>query len=94
MRIDWDDGNWPKCGKHGVSKADIEAVFLNDPLMYPDVEHSQFEERYKAIGVSENGRYVFVIFTFRWKGDEAWRRPLSARFMHRDEIEYYEKRPR
>jgi hypothetical protein len=23
----WDDGNWPKCGKHGVSKRTIEALF-------------------------------------------------------------------
>jgi uncharacterized DUF497 family protein len=22
----WDDGNWPKCAKHGVSKAEIEEV--------------------------------------------------------------------
>ncbi|TBN45900.1 BrnT family toxin, partial [Paracoccus sediminis] len=20
--FDWDDGNWPKCGKHGVSRAE------------------------------------------------------------------------
>jgi hypothetical protein len=29
-RFDWDHGNWPKCGKHGVGKAEIEAV-LSDP---------------------------------------------------------------
>ena len=22
----WDDGNWPKCGKHGVSRSEIEQV--------------------------------------------------------------------
>jgi len=22
--FDWDDGNWPKCGKHGVSRTEIE----------------------------------------------------------------------
>ena len=30
MRIDgfdWNDGNWPKCGKHGVSGAEIEERF-------------------------------------------------------------------
>jgi hypothetical protein len=26
--VDWDDGNWPKCAAHGVSKADIEHVLL------------------------------------------------------------------
>ena len=24
--FEWDAGNWPKCGKHGVSKAEIEFV--------------------------------------------------------------------
>ena len=24
--FDWDDGNWPKCGKHGVGQAEIEAL--------------------------------------------------------------------
>ena len=26
--FDWDDGNWPKCGKHGVSREEIEQVQL------------------------------------------------------------------
>lgn len=94
MRIDWDEGNWPKCGKHGVSKDEIEEVFANDPLVYPDVKHSGTEERCRAIGITNNGRYVFVVFTFRWKGDDRLERPLSARYMHRDEVEYYEKRDR
>ena len=24
--FDWDEGNWPKCGKHGVSREEIEEV--------------------------------------------------------------------
>jgi len=26
--FDWDSGNWPKCGKHGVSREEIERLFL------------------------------------------------------------------
>ena len=34
--FDWDDGNWPKCGKHGVSKAEIESLLFSKPLVLPD----------------------------------------------------------
>jgi uncharacterized DUF497 family protein len=94
MRIDWDEGNWPKCGKHGVSKAEIEAVFGNEPAIVEDPEHSQDEERFKAVGVTQEGRHVFVVFTFRQKADEAHYRPISARYMHEDEVQYYEEDPR
>lgn len=26
--FDWDDGNWPKCARHGLTKAEIEEVFI------------------------------------------------------------------
>ncbi len=25
--INWDEGNWPKCAKHGVSKKEVEYLF-------------------------------------------------------------------
>ena len=34
--FDWDDGNWPKCGKHGVSRAEIEQVLLGEPVVMAD----------------------------------------------------------
>jgi uncharacterized protein len=34
---------------------------------------------------------VFIVFTFRRKGDEVLIRPISARYMHRKEVEAYEK---
>jgi len=33
--FDWDDGNWPKCGKHGVSLEEIEQVLPGTAVM-PD----------------------------------------------------------
>jgi len=36
MRIagfDWDDGNWLKCSKHGVSHEEIEYVLLHEPAV-------------------------------------------------------------
>lgn len=26
--FDWDDGNWPKCGKHGVARRYVFLVFM------------------------------------------------------------------
>jgi uncharacterized DUF497 family protein len=50
MRIsgfDWDDGNWPKCGKHGVTKEDIEAVLCGTPAVMADPHPD--EPRMRAI---------------------------------------------
>ena len=76
--FDWDKGNWPKCGKHGVSRAEIEEVFAGTPA----VETDPFPEevRMRAIGKSAAGRYVFVVKL----------RPISARYMHEKEIAHYE----
>ncbi len=34
--FDWDSGNWPKCGKHGVSKEEIEELFHSSPGLFDD----------------------------------------------------------
>jgi uncharacterized DUF497 family protein len=40
---------------------------------------------------TDKGRGVFIIFTLRRKGDELLIRPISARYMHKKEIEVYEE---
>jgi hypothetical protein len=86
--FDWDDGNWPKCGKHGVSRAEIEEVLLNTPAVMPD-PHPE-EPRMRAIGKTSAGRYVFLVFMIRQFNDQFFLRPISARFMHQKEIDHYE----
>jgi uncharacterized protein len=88
--FDWDDGNWPKCGKHGVSRAEIEEVLLNTPAVMPD-PHPE-EPRMRAIGKTIAGRYVFLVFMVRQFNDKLFLRPISARFMHQKEIDHYEKK--
>ena len=90
--FDWDDGNWPKCGKHGVSKDDIEAMFQKAPSVYPDPAHSQTEQRLRAIGVNDQGRYILAVFTIRSAEEGRRIRPISARFMHDKEVKSYEQR--
>lgn len=86
--FDWDEGNWPKCGKHGLTQAEIEEVFaralavLADP--FPD------EARMRAIGKSAAGRYVFVVFILREIDGQTKLRPISACYMYQKEIVHYE----
>lgn len=85
--IQWDKGNRAKCQKHGLTIAEIEHVFQNDPGIAPDFVHSQGEARYFAIGKTQEGRSVFIVFTVR----EAEIRPISGRTMHEKEVSRYEK---
>lgn len=89
--FEWDEGNWPKCGKHGVTRAAIEALFEDGPAVYPDPAHSLSEERMLAIGRTDGGRFVLVAFTLRQTGHETLIRPISARYIHRKEVEHYER---
>jgi uncharacterized protein len=89
--FDWDAGNRAKCQKHGVSVADIEALFSSPLLIVPDAAHSKTETRVRALGKTSTGRMVFLIFTVRLKGGRRLVRPISARYMHAKEIASYEK---
>lgn len=90
--FDWDAGNRDKCQKHGLSLADIEAFLLGDPAIAPTVRHSAVEERLMAVGRNDQGRAIFVVFTIRQRRGMRLIRPLSARYMHKKEIEGYEAR--
>ena len=89
--FDWDAGNRDKCQKHGVSIAIIESLFYRPIAVFPDPAHSEREERFKAIGRTEEGRGVLIVFTLRLRDGETLIRPVSARHMRRKESEYYEK---
>ncbi len=87
----WDDGNRQKCQTHGVSVADIESVFSTSLLVVPDIAHSVSEERFKAVGRTATGRWVFLAFSWRLLNGRRLIRPISARYMHAKEIRRYEE---
>ena len=89
--FDWDRGNRGKCQKHGVSVAEIESLFDGTPLVGPDTKNSAQEQRFRAVGITAKGRAIFVVFTMRRRGDDVLIRPISARYMHRNEVRAYEK---
>jgi len=89
-QFDWDAGNMEKCQKHGVTLAEIQSLFDGDPFTGPDEDHSHEERRYFAIGRNRSGRPIFVAYTLRLVGGVESVRPVSARYMHRKEIERYD----
>jgi uncharacterized DUF497 family protein len=92
--FDWDDGNRTKCQKHGVSVDTVERVFNRGVMILPDDAHSLTEQRFRGVGYSAQGRALFVVFTIRRPRGEVLIRPISARFMHKKEVEHYEKTDR
>jgi uncharacterized DUF497 family protein len=63
----WDAGNAVKIwGRHPVTPAECEELFLNRPLVVgTDEKDSASEERLYALGQSDSGRLMFVVFTIR-----------------------------
>lgn len=89
VEFEWDEGNLDKSRrKHNVTPEESESVFLDEEaFVFPDVRHSEKEDRFVILGISNKNRYVFVIFTIR----NAYIRIISARRMHRKEVDKYDK---
>jgi uncharacterized protein len=89
--FDWDSGNWPKCGKHGVTQLEIETMLTaSGTRRFPAPERVPPEQREIAIGVSPlSMRRIAVIFTWRELGGRKLLRPVSARYMHEHEFRTY-----
>lgn len=89
LTFDWDEKNRSKIvSKHAVEPKEAESVFADEgSTVFPDVKHSQTEERLVILGKSQIGRTMFAVFTIR----EDKIRIISARFMHRKEVEKHEQ---
>ena len=88
--FEWDVGNARKNDKHGVSMAESEQVFFNEPLLLlADLKHSDSESRFHALGKTDEGRTLHVTFTLRYGSEKI--RVISARDMHRKERTIYEQ---
>lgn len=85
--FDWDEGNGEKnWERHRVSDGESEEIFFNDPLVASaDLRHSQSEVRYFALGRTDAGRLLFVVFTIR----KNLIRLISARDMTKKEMKRY-----
>jgi uncharacterized DUF497 family protein len=83
----WDDGNSDKnWRKHQVSQGEIEQSFLNRPLVIASADQrNDRSQRYYALGMADNERLLFVVFTIR----SDLIRVVSARPMSRRERRVY-----
>ncbi len=83
----WDDGNKDKNWlKHKVTNYECEQIFFNQPFIVNyDSKHSDTEQRFYALGQTDLGRKLFVVFTIRNKKI----RIISARDMSKKEREIY-----
>ena len=87
--IEWDGGNWPKCGKHGVDREDVEHALRHMTFRIPDPNPD--EVRYRTASRTRGGRPVFIVYTHRQRDGKTWLRPVSARYMHGKEVSQYEQ---
>jgi len=85
----WDAGNSEKNWiSHQVTKSECEQIFFNQPLILGnDEKHSEIEQRYYALGQTDDGRLLFIVSTVR----EKLIRVISARDMSKKEREVYKR---
>jgi len=85
----WDQGNKDKnWKKHGIPWEECEEVFFNKPLLIQnDFKHSEKENRFYALGKTNQEKKLFIVFTVR--NNKV--RVISARSMHKKEKDFYEK---
>jgi len=86
--FEWDKGNVDKNFiKHKVTNREAEEIFDNEPLISEDIRHSKKEKRFQGLGITDEGRFLFLSFTIR--KDKI--RIISARDMNKKEVSAYEK---
>lgn len=88
--FEWDEGNSEKnWAKHNVTRSECEQVFFDLPFVVADDQkHSHNEPRYYALGRTDRGRKLFVLFTIRG----GLIRVISARNMNRSEKRIYDEK--
>lgn len=85
--FEWDGGNSAKnWRRRQVTQAEAEQTLLNHPLVVAaDIKHSQKEPRFIALGQTDAGRGLMVVFTIRGRRV----RVVSARSMSKAERKTY-----
>lgn len=89
IEFGWDGGNVDKSyEKHGVTIQEAEEIFADKDLgVVPNIRHSSSEKRFIALGKTLKGKNLFVAFTRR----KTKIRVISARRMHKEEVDKYDK---
>ena len=90
IKFEWDKFNKEKNWKnHQVDFRECEEIFFNEPLkIFKDIKHSQEEDRFIALGISNRNKKLFIVFTIR----NIKIRVISARNQNSKEKGIYEKK--
>lgn len=91
IKFEWDENkNRTNQNKHGISFAEAQTVFYDDEaLVIDDPEHSEEEERFIILGLSNKANLLVVCHCYR--ASETVIRIISARKATKTESQYYGK---
>lgn len=91
MKFEWDENkNRTNQRKHGISFDEAKTVFYDDEaLVIDDPEHSEEEERFIILGLSNRANLLVVCHCYRVS--ETIIRIISARKATKTESKYYGK---
>lgn len=89
LRFEWDENkNTINKHKHGVSFEEAKTVFYDaEAIVIDDPEHSEEEERFIILGLSQKANLLVVCHCYR--ASETVIRIISARKATRTESGYY-----
>ncbi len=86
--FEWDSGNLTKNPqKHRISNEETEEIFFREPWVADAARSEDPEPRWAALGRSEQGRMLRIVFTVRGRK----LRVISARPANKKETNNYEK---
>ncbi len=88
--FDWDQGNINKnWDKHRVHHLECEEIFFNEPIVTKvEKRGASQEERVSALGMTNEGRFLFVVSTIR----RGRIRVVSVRDMNKKERKIYDEK--
>jgi hypothetical protein len=89
LRFEWDpDKAALNSKKHKVSFEDAQTVFSDERArLIDDPDHSEDEDRFVLLGLSQSLRLLVVVHCYRAEGNVI--RIISARKANADEQQYY-----
>ncbi len=89
FKFEWDKHNTQHIKRHDIEPTECEEAFFNLPLIInPDITHSQTEIRYHALGKTNTGRNLLMVFTIHSKNI----RVITARNMNKKERRLYNEK--
>lgn len=91
IKFEWDENkNRTNQRKHGISFTEAQTVFYDsEALVIDDPEHSEEEERFIILGLSNKANLLVVCHCYR--ASETVIRIISARKATKTESQYYSK---